>query len=376
MRDICRFDSGGTPDRANSDFYGGTTPWISGADIAPDGRLSPRSQITELALTRSAARVVGPGTILLVTRTSVGKVAIAPYPVSFSQDITAITPSPEALDTSYLVEFLKSQQDYFTGNARGATIKGITRDVVRNLSIPLPRLPEQRRIAAILDKADRLRAQRREALAHLDALTQSIFNDMFVLNLNTFTEVHDLGNVCDFYAGSSLRGGESWTGQDHGFLQLKVSDMNRRGNEVQIRGAALWSGKPGAKSATLPAGSIIFPKRGASIATNKKRTVMRPAVLDPNLMGITPRASVDIYYLHHWFEKFDLTSLSSGSSVPQLNKKDLFPVQIPVPPLELQQTFARRVAGVERLKEQHRTQLAELDTLFESLQHRAFRGEL
>ena len=70
-------------------------------------------------------------------------------------------------------------QRYFLNVARGATIKGITRNIVADLNIPLPSLNEQRRIAAILDQADTLRAQRREALKQLDDLTQSIFVEMF-----------------------------------------------------------------------------------------------------------------------------------------------------------------------------------------------------
>lgn len=298
---------------------------------------------------------------------------VAECALAIDNNAMAAVPGP-LVESRYLFRFLQTVNLYVM--ASSTTVPSLRKSQLSQIQVPLPSLPEQHRIAAILDKADHLRTQRREALAHLDALTRSIFNYMFELDVNVSTEMHDLGDVCDFYAGSSLRGGESWADQDHGFLQLKVSDMNREGNEVQIRSAAYWSESPGAKSATLPAGSIIFPKRGASIATNKKRTVMRPAILDPNLMGITPKASLDIQYLYHWFEQFDLTSLSSGSSVPQLNKKDLSPVHIAVPPLELQQTFARRVASVERLKQQHRTQLAALDTLFASLQHRAFKGKL
>lgn len=97
----------------------------------------------------------------------------------FSQDITALTPDAKKLDAGYLVQFLRTKESHFAKHARGATIQGITRQIVADLDIPLPPLEEQRRIATILDQAETLRTQRRQALAHLDSLTQSLFLDMF-----------------------------------------------------------------------------------------------------------------------------------------------------------------------------------------------------
>jgi type I restriction enzyme S subunit len=64
------------------------------------------------------------------------------------------------------------------------------------------------------------------------------------------------------------------------------------------------------------------------------------------------------------------------TGIASINKTQLSATPVKVPPLELQQTFASRVAAVERLKESHRRHLAELDALFASLQHRAFKGEI
>ena len=91
-----------------------------------------------------------------------------------------VTPGCASTSTTvYLMQFLRSQAAYFERLARGATIKGITREIVDRLEIPLPPLAEQQRIAAILDQAEALRAKRRHALAQLDTLTQSLFLDLF-----------------------------------------------------------------------------------------------------------------------------------------------------------------------------------------------------
>ena len=292
-----------------------------------------------------------------------------------STGFTVLRPDPMSLDSNYLFHWVKTPAFIadMINKSTGASYPAVSDRIIKESTIPLPPLHEQRMIAEILDKADELRTKRHQALAHLDTLTQSVFHEMFTGN--SFA-VQSLGSLATFFGGSSLPRGEGFVDQPNGHLLVKVSDMNREGNERSLVTAALWSERPGGKASTCPAGCIVIPKRGASISTNKKRLTVRPTVLDPNLMAIQPSAALDVAYAFAWFEHFDLTTITSGSSVPQLNKQDLEPLSIPLPPLQLQQTFATRVAAVERLKEAHRKHLAHLDALFASLQHRAFNGEL
>ncbi len=242
------------------------------------------------------------------------------------------------------------------------------------LDIPLPPLPEQRRIAAILDHADALRAKRRQVITQFDSLTQSIFRDMFG---EPYENQMPLCEVADFFGGASLPAGEAFADQPGGVLLMKVSDMNSVGNEDEIRTTALWSARPTPRSSTVGPGAVALPKRGASIATNKKRLTTRPTALDPNLMGVQPRPeSLTSRYLHEWFKSFDLSTITSGSTVPQLNKQDLAPLMIPIPSLDVQHEFAERVEAIhENGAAAHRAAAAD-DQLFASLQSRAFRGEL
>lgn len=307
-------------------------------------------------------------------RPYLAKIAVPSFSGVCSTDILPIRVG-SAADKMYVAHFLRQTHivNQVNGLAAGANLPRISPNALLTIQLPLPPLDEQRRIAAILDKADELRTKRRQALAHLDSLTQSVFHSMFdETELPTVT----LGSVARFYGGNSLPEGLDFRDQANGYLLLKVSDMNRSGNERLLATAGSWSETPGSRASTCPPGCVVLPKRGASISTNKKRLTVRHSVLDPNLMAIEPSSALDSAYLFAWFEKFDLTAITSGSSVPQLNKQDLQPLPVPLPPLELQQTFATRVAAVERLKELYRKHLADLDALFASLQHRAFKGEL
>ena len=264
------------------------------------------------------------------------------------------------------------------------TVSGVGGSLLRarpaevfKIQIPLPPLAEQKRIAGILDAADALRAKRREALAQLDTLLQSTFLDMFgdpVTNPMGW-EVRELGEVAGFHAGSTLPAGEDFVGQDGGFLYLKVGDLNHILNKEAVVRSNIW-GKEAKKGITAPKDAVVIPKRGGAIGTNKKRLLSRKSVLDPNLMAISGSESLHHVYLHRWFHTFDLMSITSGSTVPQLNKRDLAPLRIPLPPVDLQHRFAAVVESVERQRASQRAHLAELDTLFASLQSRAFRGDL
>lgn len=201
LGELCQFCNGGTPSTDEPKYYSGAIPWITSADISDDGVVHPTRFITKEAIDNSATRLVPKGTILLVSRTGVGKVAIAPSDLCFSQDITGIWGDPSIVDSGYLRRFLRSKQEQIKQFQRGATIKGVTRDTLTSLKMPLPPLSEQRRIAAILDKADDLRRKRQEAIRLSEEFLRSVFLEMFgdpvtnpkgwevVKGVNTFEEL-------------------------------------------------------------------------------------------------------------------------------------------------------------------------------------------
>ena len=89
LGEVCSFQNGGTPSKDVDRYFRGDIPWITGADITSAVVKNARSFITKEAIENSATNLVPAGTVLLVTRTSVGKVAVAGADLCFSQDITA-----------------------------------------------------------------------------------------------------------------------------------------------------------------------------------------------------------------------------------------------------------------------------------------------
>lgn len=267
--------------------------------------------------------------------------------------------------------YLKGANDTTSG------LRNLNKKIYLKQPVPHPPLPEQKRIVEVLDKADALREKRRLALQKLDTLLHSVFLEMFgdpVKNPKGW-KVFDLGDVCKFTSGSSLPEGDSFRGQAEGLLLVKVSDMNLIGNETFLTYSKLW--KADFKNGICPKNSIVIPKRGGAIFTNKKRLLTRPAILDPNMMAVIPNElKIKPLYLFWWFQKFDLGSITSGSSVPQLNKQDLSPLAIAVPPIELQNEFHLATQRYFGTKHKMQISLERANNLFQSLQQRAFKGEL
>ena len=262
---VCSFQNGGTPDKSVDRYFHGDVPWITGADITSTVVTSARSFITEEAVERSATKQVPAGTVLLVTRTSVGKVAVAGIDLCFSQDITALTPDDSLLHPSYLVAFLRTQESFFERQARGATIKGITRHIVADLSIPLPPLPEQRRVAAVLDRAEALRLKRRASLAHLDILTQALFLDLFgdpVTNPRRWPNP-TLGGLPTFQQYGPRFYNESYSLD--GIRIARITDLDEAGTLNYSEMPKLVVSDEDREKYALHPGDLIFARTGATV---------------------------------------------------------------------------------------------------------------
>lgn len=128
------------------------------------------------------------------------------------------------------------------------------------------------------------------------------------------------------------------------FAYIKVGDMNLAGNERLITTSSRFV-DPDEKMirSLIPTGSIIFPKRGGAIATNKKRIVGSPIFVDLNTMAITPSQGVETEYAYLWLLTIDLASLNTGTSVPQINHQDIDPLMFPLAPLPEQYRIVARV---------------------------------
>lgn len=330
-------------------------------------------------------KLLRPGDILLEKsgggpKQPVGRVCLfkgADIPHSFGNFIARLRPR-EGVLSEYLFYFLwqfhaSGKTSHYQKQTTG--IRNLELPRFLSIQVPLVSLDEQRRIVDLLARAEGIVRLRREAQKKAQAIIPALFLNMFgdpATNPRGY-KTSKLGELARIVGGSSLPAGEPFAGQEDGLMLLKVGDMNLPGNEILFNTSKEWVPDERRTYSSLGKQAIVFPKRGAAIATNKKRLTTRASLLDPNLMGIEPDAAVARpVFLYHWFCQFDLATITNGSTVPQLNKGDLTPLSVFLPPLELQLGFEQRVEMCLAVGEQQALATAKAEATFSALLARTF----
>ncbi|GGS00484.1 type I restriction modification enzyme protein S [Micromonospora fulviviridis] len=388
LSDCCEIVSGATPKTGVEEYWDGEIPWATPKDLSVlRGTYihdTPR-KITAAGLRSCAASVLPAGSVLLSSRAPIGHVAINTIPMATNQGFKSLVPDARAVEAKYLYWWLKGNRSYLEGLGNGATFKEISKAVVAQVEIPLPPLEEQRRIAEVLNRADEVRTKRREALAHLDDLTQSIFLDMFATEASNAWPTVTVADVADQRKGSIRTGpfGSQLLHSefvDHGVAVLGIDnavsnefrwDERRFISEEKYQQLARYAVHPGDVLITImgTCGRCAVVPDDIPRAINTKHLCC--ITLDA---GRCMPAFLHRYFLTHPAARRYLQQTAKGAIMAGLNMEIIKALPVVLPPLALQQAFVKRLRGVERMKASHRASLAELDALFASLQDRAFRG--
>ena len=292
------------------------------------------------------------------------------------------------VEPAYLERFLRSPRAlaFYRAKLRGTTARrrALPRDVFLRLTIPLPPLPEQKRIARILDAADALRAKRREALGQLDTLLQSTFLDMFgdpVTNPMGWEET-PFGDITTDTKLGLVRSSKEF-GWDFGIPYVRMDAVTGDGYFLPEKVQSTHAGEDEVEVFALRPGDFLFNTRNSKELVGKVCVFPGPEgwLFNNNLMRVRFRADVEPWVIAMQFRfrrvQRELEKRKSGTtSVFAVYWKSLRTLPVLVPPFYIQHRFAAIVESVEQQKARQRAHLAELDTLFASLQSRAFRGDL
>jgi len=389
LKDVIReFVNGGTPNTNIPQFWNGGIPWITSADIKNLYVSKGRKYISQEGLYNSSTHLVKKDTVLIATRTGVGKVAIAENDLCFSQDITGVVCTDEIFP-EFLARYLLSQGDNLIRIQRGATIKGLTREDIESLFIPLPAFAEQRRIAAkiqeLMQDVDRARAACKKQLEAAKVLPTAYLREVFESKEAKNWEKKKLGEVCIINPS-------------------RPKNFTRAPNELTtfIPMAAV-DGRTGtvAKSEVVPylkvsKGYTYFEENDVLFAKitpcmqNGKHVIVRN-LIDGIGFGTTEfhvlRPGKEIlpgwiwYFVRRACFLHEATTYFSGAVGQQRVPKDfLANYSIPCPPLSVQKYLVaglnEKTAGLEKIYMAAKKQLDIINVFPQKILNRAFKGEL
>lgn len=327
------------------------------------------------------------GDVFLTNIGTIGKTAVVTndqdYLIHWNIFIFKLNKS--VISPFYLKAFLDTPFcfDYYLKSQKGGTVNFITKRMIEDLEIPLPPLSEQQEIVSILDDAfesiEHAKSNAEKNLNNTKELFESYLNNIFQFKGEGWEEKR-LVEVCELKSGTTIDAKLEKNSGD--IIYAKIGDMNLEGNEVYITKSSRYVSLENIKqNQIIPLGSIIFPKRGGAIATNKKRRIIKPTIVDLNTMALVPYKFINSDYLFHWFKQINLIKLSNGTSIPQINNYSFDNVFITYPTSlskqkEIVDKLDTLLAETNKLESIYQQKLNDLEELKKSILQKAFNGEL
>ncbi len=301
-------------------------------------------------------------------------------PVVFSNHFVRLRVDDTKLEPRYLACWLtyRQQQKLFESICtQWVNQAAVRKDDLLSLQLPLPPLPEQKRIAAILAKADRLRRLRRFARELSDTYLQSVFLEMFgdpVLNPMGWpiVKLSSIGRLDRGKSKNRPRNAPELYGGPYPFVQTGdvanasgyIRAYKQTYSELGLKQSKLW-----------PSETLCI-----TIAANIAKTAIMTfdACFPDSVVGFVPNEKTNVEFVQQWFAFIQgiLEETAPESAQKNINLRILRNLDIPLPPLPLQREFAHIVHTFERLRAQQREAERQVEHLFQTLLHRAFRGEV
>ena len=370
LGEVCEVIGGGTPAKNNAAFYTGAIPWATVRDMRQDEITETEFRITKEAVRSSATNIVPAGNVVIATRVGLGKICLLGQDTAINQDLRGIIPRDEkSLTSRYLFWWFKSIAKEIVAEGKGATVQGVKLPFVKSLPIPVPPLPEQRRIVGLLDEAF-------AAIATAKANAEK--------NLQNAREIFE-SHLNEVFA----KKGEGWV-----VTTLDKISTNLDSRRVPITKNVRSSGEYpyyGASGIVDHVADYIFEGDNLLVSEDGANLLARSTPIAFSVSGkywVNNHAHILHFeniatqrFAELYLESIKLDEYITGAAQPKLNQKALNSIPILIP--RFVETQAKIVASIKSLQEEtqrlsaiYSRKLAALEELKQALLHRAFSGEL
>jgi type I restriction enzyme S subunit len=382
---ICKIVSGSTPSRNTPEFWDGDIHWFTPKDLsglASKYVYEAPEKITKEGFRSCSTNLIPSNSLLFSSRAPIGHLAINKLECCTNQGFKTMIPS-ENLNVEYLYYAIKRIVPQLQDMGNGATFKELSKSTFEKVEIPLPPLATQQKIAAILDAADAYRQKTKTLIAKYDQLAQSLFLDMFG---DTWTNpkgwkvmlVEDVSNnkkhsikagpfgsslKKEFYVekGYKIYGQEQVIKDDLSFGDYYIDEKKYKELE----------------NCKVSEGDVLISLVGTYGKISVVPENFEPGIINPRLMKISPNRNIirsDFLkiLLQNSGAEIQMKNQSRGGTMDIVNVGIMRKIEIPVPPIELQNKFAERAQLLEAQKQQAQASLQKAEELFNSLLYRCF----
>lgn len=383
IKEVGRVYSGTTPATKDESNWNGEIKWLTPAELNTESFYITNTErkITEAARVKKSIPLLPPKTILLTSRAPIGKVAISGEELCTNQGFKNIVCNEEIIIPEYLYFWLSSKADYLNSLGRGATFKEISKKIVEEIVIPLPSIEAQKQIVSSLVEVRNIINLRQSQIRAFDELAQSIFLDMFgnpKLNKNHWPLLK-LENIC-----TKITDGTHDTPKKYDKGILLVTGKNIKPFRIDLTLKEYVSEKDHKiiySRCNPEKGDILYTNIGVNMGTAVVNNLDYDfSMKNVALFKLKPEIINSLYleyYLNLNTVKSDiLLTSSSGGAQKFLGLNNLKKYKVVIPPTELQLQFSEKML---KIKKQHKilsSSLKELNSLYNALLQKSFRGEL
>ena len=361
LGDVCEVITGSTPSTKNEHYYcSNDIPFVKPSDLPTDFfSVIDSSEFYLSEEARNVSRLVPKNSVLVSCIGIIGKTGITNREVSFNQQINALIPNPNEIDYKYLASAILSKKKYISEKANAAVVPIINKTEFSNLQIPLPSLGTQKQIATQLDKCTSIIAKYKQMLEKYDTLIKSRFIEMFgdpILNPKQWSVEKLKTLTSKIGSGATPKGGrESYISEG---ISL-VRSMNVYKGYFEYDGLAHITEEQAREldNVTLQENDVLINITGASVARCciLPKAVL-PARVNQHVSILRTTDKLNSVYLSNLLitdtEQRVLLGIggAGGATREAITKTELETLDIPVPPMSLQNDFASFVQQIDKSK--------------------------
>ena len=362
LGNICQTGSGGTPLKSKKEFYeGGTIPWLMSGEVSQGEVLHATNFITKKGLENSSARIFPKNTVLVAMYgATAGETGILRFESATNQAVCGVFPN-EHFVPEFLFYCLLSKKDELIAQVAGNAQPNISQIKIRNTEIPVPPIPEQQRIVAILDEAFEgiatAAANARKNLNNARELFESTLQSVFA-NKGDGWEEKRFDEICVLQRGFDL---PTHSRNEGNYPLVSSNGITDRIDLWKVKSPGVVTGRSG----TI--GNVHF--------IEEDYWPLNTALYVKEFYGNYERC---IYY---FLKQFELGKYSSGAGVPTLNRNNVHSEMVWFPKsLIAQQTIVKKLdalsAETKKLEAIYQQKLTALAKLKKSILNQAFSGQL